>query len=468
MKKTSLIFLSTLCAFAANAAVEVAGGAGNDDRPVLSDIANGEDVVLLPNETTPAGGSRFKAKADVKAENAVFKSITTKPSEEGPSSWVLSFSATIDSNGSESEYAFKNSGIMTWFLSTAGMFNIKNSAADAGVSKLEMGTITIQGDPSSAGGAGVLVETDALFTGTSVVFQGTNGNAAAGVILSAGVNNTTLVNVNYNVEKTTFAQKSGLHVGTGSTFTSGATSTFNFSEASTTLSVGGTFNYGNISTALDMSGLTTIWAKGTMVLDNALKIKSGGIVEIKSGRETYSSGAAIRKGTATGGNGRIVLSGGMLMIASKDAIDTNVGIGLDAGTDSSISISADNSFQSVFFNLNTHLSLILENNAKASFRGIGIFNQDGKTAYANMTIEGFAEDSVFFDTNSWWNSAQITATDTEGNEYQKDQLELVAVGEDLAQYGKYVLSVKQIPEPATYAAVFGAMALALAVYRRRK
>ena len=114
------------------------------------------------------------------------------------------------------------------------------------------------------------------------------------------------------------------------------------------------------------------------------------------------------------------------------------------------------------------MSLILENSAKASFRGIGIFNQDGKTAYANMTIEGFAADSVFFDSNYWWDTAQITATDTDNNVYQKDQLELVAVGEEFAKYGKYVLSVKQIPEPATYAAVFGAMALALAVYRRRK
>ena len=458
MKKTSLIFLSTLCAFAANA-VEVAGDTGNA-RPILSDLANGEDVVLLPNETTPAGSSSFKTKANATNENPVFKSVTTKPSAEGP--WGLAFGMTIDSNGSDSEYAFKNSGAMTWFLSTAGMFNIRNSAADAGVSKLEMGTISIQGDPSSAGGAGVLVETDALFTGTSAVFQGTNGSTAGGVVMSIGANNTTIVNVNYNVAKTTFAQKSGMHVGTGSTFTSGSTSTFNFSEASTTLSVGGTFNYGNITTGLDMSGLTTIWAKGTMVLDNALKIKSGGIVEIKSGRDEFSSGAAIRKGTATGGNGRIVLSGGMLMIASKDAIATN--IGLDAGTDSSISISADNSFQNVYFNLNTHLSLILDNSAKASFRAIGLYSG----AYADMTIEGFAADSVFFDSNAWWDSAQITATDKDGNEYQKDQLELVAVGEDLAQYGKYVLSVKQIPEPATYAAVFGAMALALAVYRRRK
>ncbi len=466
MKKTSLIFLSTLCAFAANAAVEIAGSTNNDNRPVIADLANGQDVVLLPNETTPADSSRFKMKANALAENPVFKSIATKPSAEGPKDWVLAFSATIDSNGSGSEYAFNNTGKMTWYLSTAGMFNIRNSAAGAGVSKLEMGTITIQGDPNSASGAGVLVETDALFTGTSAAFMGSNGNTAGGVLMSIGANNTTIVNVNYNVAKTTFFHKSGLHVATGSTFTSGSTSTFNFSEASTTLSVGGTFNYGNITTGLDMSGLTTIWAKGTMVLDNALKIKSGGVVEIKSGREGFSSGAAIRKGTAKDGNGRIVLSGGTLMIGSKDAIATN--IGLDAYTDSTISISADNSFQSMYFNLNTHLSLILENSAKASFRGIGIFNQDGKTAYVNMTIEGFAADSVFFNSNTWWDSAQITAIDTDDNVYQKDQLELVAVGEDLAKYGKYVLSVKQIPEPATYAAVFGAMALALAVYRRRK
>lgn len=464
MKKTSLIFLSSLCAFAANAAVEIAGGSDNNNRPVVADLANGQDVVLLPNETSPAGSARFKMKANANAENPVFKSITTKPSEEGPQDWIFAFGATIDSNSSDSEYAFNNTGKMTWYLSTAGMFNIRNSAADAGVSKLEMGNFTIQGDPNSASGAGVLVEKDALFTGTSALFKGTNDNVKGGVVMSIGVNSTTIVNVNYNVANTTFAQKSGLHIATGSTFTSGKTSAFNFSEALTTLSVGGTFNYGNITTGLGMSGYTTIWAKGTMVLDGALKIESGGVVEIKGGREGYSSGAAIRKGTAEGGNGRIVLVGGMLMIGSKDAIAHDVGIGLYAGTDSSILISADNSFQSVFFNKKTHLSLILENSAKASFKGIGLFDK----AYVDMTIEGFAADSVFFNSNSWWDSAQITAVDSDSNVYQKDQLELVKVGEDLAQYGKYVLSVKQIPEPATYAAVFGALALALAVYRRRK
>ena len=452
MKKTSLIFLSTLCAFAANA-VEIAGGSGNDDRPVLGDLANGQDVVLLPNGTTPAGESRFKTKADATVENPVFKSITTTPSDEGPSKWILSFGATIDSNGSDSEYAFRNSGTMTWFLSINGAFNIQNSAAAAGVSKLEMGTIIIQGDPGT-----VQVDTDALFTGTSVVFQGTNGNENQGTGFKIGNSNSTIVDVTYNVAATKFLNKSSLSIGTGSTFTSGESSTFDFGGTSTSLSVAGTFNYGNLTKNLDFSGTGTIWAKGVIVLNQALILKSGSTLQIAEGRSAYSSGSAIRKGTA--GNGRITLSGGTLDIDTPDAIETAINM----ATSGTISISADNSFQSLGFNPSTNLTLILENSAKASFRAIALYNG----ANADMTIEGFAADSVFFDSNIWWDTAQITAVDKDNNVYQKDQLELVAAGEDFAQYGKYVLSVKQIPEPATYAAVFGALALALALCRRRK
>ena len=443
MKKTSLIFLSTLCAFAANAAVDIPGGKTTADRPVVKDIADGQDVRLLPNAEDPTTTS------NISMAGATVKSIEI--AEKSVGGYTLAFGATIDNNGSENDFALRNNSSFGWYL-TNQTLNLINSGSDTAVSKYEMGTGPFLGDRE---GASVRVNTNAAFTGNALKFDGNN----YGVAFIIGTANTKLVNVDYNIAKTEFLKNSALGIKTGSTFTSGETAEFSFA-ATTNLDIAGTFNYGNLTKNLDLNGTGTIWAKGVIVLNQGLNLKSGSVLKIVQGRTDFSSGAAIRRGTA--GNGRLILSGGMLMIASKDAIATN--IGLDAYTDSTISISADNSFQSVFFNLNTHLSLILENSAKASFRGIGLF----KDAYVDLSIEGFAADSVFFDSNYWWDSAQITATDADNNVYQKDQLELVAVGEDLAQYGKYVLSVKQIPEPATYAAVFGALALALAVYRRRK
>lgn len=447
MKKTSLIFLSTLCAFAANAAVDIPGSTSSTGRPVVKDIADGQDIRLLPNAEAPTEAS------NISMAGATVKSIEIV--EKSGGGYTLAFGATIDNNGSENDFALRNNSSFSWYL-TNQTLNLINSGSDTAVSNYEMGSAKFFG---TAQGASVLVNTNATFTGTSLNFDGNN----YGTSFAIGTQNTKLVNVNYNVEKTEFFKESSLRIRTGSTFTSGATSEFVFNAASS-LDIGGTFNYGNLTKNINFNGSGTIWAKGMVVLNQALNLKEGSVLKIVEGRTAFSSGAAIRKGTV--GDGRLILSGGTLDIDTVDAVD--VGIGLYAGSHSTINISANNSFQSVFFNLSTSLSLILENSAKASFRGIGIFNQDDKTAYANMTIEGFAADSVFFDSNSWWDSAQITAVDKDNNVYQKDQLELVAVGEDLSKYGKYVLSVKAIPEPATYAAVFGALALALAVYRRRK
>ena len=442
MKKTSLILLSTLCALAANAVVDIPGSTSSTGRPVVKDIADGQDIRLLPNAEAPTEAS------NISMAGSTVKSIEIV--EKSGGGYTLAFGATIDNNGSENDFALRNNSSFSWYL-TNQTLNLINSGSDTAVSNYEMGTGKFFGFE----GASVRVNTNAAFTGTALTFDGND----YGVAFAIGSANTNLVNVDYNIAKTEFLKNSSLNIRTGSTFTSGETAEFSFA-ASTKLDIAGTFNYGNLKKNLDFNGTGTIWAKGVIVLNQGLNLKSGSILQIAQGRTAYSSGAAIRKGTA--GNGRLILSGGTLDIDTVDAVD--VGIGLYTHTHSTISVSADNSFQSLFFNIASGLSLILENSAKASFRSIGLY----ETAYVDMTIEGFAADSVFFDSNYWWDTAQITAVDKDNNVYQKDQLELVAAGEEFAKYGKYVLSVKQIPEPATYAAVFGAMALALAVYRRRK
>ncbi len=437
MKKTSLILLSTLCALVANAA-DINGSTDSASRPVVKDIADGQDVRLLPNADAPEGA------ALVSMKDAAIKSLEL--AEKSGSGYTLSFgNTTIDNNGSEKDFALRNNSKFNWYL-TSQTLNLVNSGSDTAVSNYEMGTATILGE-----NAAVNVNTNAAFTGANLTFKSSSAENV-GVSLTIGSASKT-VNVSYDVAATTFDNASKLIVNSGSTFTSGKTAVLNFG-ANASFEIAGAFNYGNTASKLDFNGKGKILNSGVLTLSQALKINSGAVVEIASGR----ADSAIRKGDE--GDGRVILSGGTLKIASKDAIATN--IGLDANTASTISISADNSFQSLYFNENTHLSLILTDNAKASFKGVGAASN------VDMSIEGFAADSVFFNSNAWWNNALITATDAEGNVYQKDQLELVAAGEDFAQYGKYVLSVKAIPEPSTYAAVFGALALGLALYRRRK
>ena len=436
MKKTSLILLSTLCALAANA-TDINGSTDSASRPVVKDIADGQDVRILPNADAPEGA------AMVSMKDAAIKSLEL--AEKSGTGYTLSFgNTTIDTNGSEKDFALRNNSKFNWYL-TSQTLNLANSGSDTAVSNYEMGTATILGED-----AAVNVNTNAAFSGTTLIFKSSSAENV-GVSLAIGSASKS-VSVSYDVAATTFDNASKLVVNSGSTFTSGKTAVLNFG-ANASFEIAGTFNYGNTANNLDFNGKGKILNSGVLVLSQALKINSGAVVEIAAGR----TDTAIRK---SGDSGRVILSGGTLKIASKDAVATNIGLNKD--TSSTISISADNSFQSLYFNEGTHLSLILTDNAKASFKGVGAATS------VDMSIEGFATDSVFFNSNTWWNSALITATDAEGNVYQKDQLELVAAGEDFAQYGKYVLSVKQIPEPSTYAAVFGALALGLALYRRRK
>ena len=436
MKKTSLILLSTLCALAANA-TDINGSTDSASRPVVKDIADGQDVRILPNADAPEGA------AMVSMKDAAIKSLEL--AEKSGTGYTLSFgNTTIDTNGSEKDFALRNNSKFNWYL-TSQTLNLANSGSDTAVSNYEMGTATILGED-----AAVNVNTNAAFSGTTLIFKSSSAENV-GVSLAIGSASKS-VSVSYDVAATTFDNASKLVVNSGSTFTSGKTAVLNFG-ANASFETAGTFNYGNTANSLDFNGKGKILNSGVLVLSQALKINSGAVVEIAAGR----ADTAIRKSDESG---RVILSGGTLKIASKDAVATNIGLNKD--TSSTISISADNSFQSLYFNEGTHLSLILTDNAKASFRGAGAATS------VDMSIEGFATDSVFFNSNTWWNSALITATDAEGNVYQKDQLELVAAGEDFAQYGKYVLSVKQIPEPSTYAAVFGALALGLVLYRRRK
>lgn len=68
MKKTSLILLSTLCALAANAVVDIPGSTSSTGRPVVKDIADGQDIRLLPNAEAPTEASNISmAGATVKS-----------------------------------------------------------------------------------------------------------------------------------------------------------------------------------------------------------------------------------------------------------------------------------------------------------------------------------------------------------------------------------------------------------------
>ena len=96
----------------------------------------------------------------------------------------------------------------------------------------------------------------------------------------------------------------------------------------------------------------------------------------------------------------------------------------------------------------------------------GISGASGNT----LTIENFADDMICFWTNDEAKTIgkydTITANTADGTTYGKGELTLVKGtldGKDV-----YFLNRINVPEPAEWAAIFGGIALALALYRRRR
>ena len=343
MKKNLLFALSSLCALAASAAVEVAGGSGTPANLNDEQYRN-QDVILLPSTESPAQGAYFSGDTASTTTGTTLKSMTVKPSEEGPREWVLSRNITLDANGSESDYILDmGTKKTTYWLPTSGWFTIDNTGASTAPVKVRFGEFLFQNGANSF----FNFYTDAEVSGTSLSLGSGNGHEGK---LTMRIGNSALgktANVVYGVGTTSFLKQASLNVQRGSSLTVAQGAVLSFANTST-FDLAGTLKYENTSSFLEIAGNMTIAETGSAV---------------------------------------------------------------------------------------------------------------------DLAIEGFANEKVFFDSDGWWNSAKITATDG-SKTYTKEQLELVATTGEMTSQGKYVLSLVTVPEPSTYAAILGAIAIAFALKRK--
>ena len=448
MKKNLLFALSSLCALAASAAVEVAGGVSGTPANLNDEQYRNQDVILLPSTESPAQGAYFSGDTASPTTGTTLKSMTVKPSEEGPREWVLSRNITLDANGSESDYILDmGTKKTTYWLPSSGWFTIDNTGASTSSVKVRFGDFLFQNGSISF----FNFYTDAEVSGTSLSLGSGNGYEGK---LTMRIGNSALgktANVVYGVGTTSFLKQASLNVQRGSSFTVAQGAVLSFANTST-FDLAGTLKYENTSSFLDIAGNMTIAETGSAVLSNALSIVKGGVVNI----EARSDGSAAISRTSTG-NGRIILNGGTLKVAAKNALVVNV-IGLFAGSSSTLELSARNEINNIYFNSNTKLTLVLTGaDASALVKSFG--------GAVDLAIEGFANEKVFFDSDGWWDSAKITATDG-SKTYTKEQLELVATTGEMTSQGKYVLSLITVPEPSSYALVLGAIAIAFVLKRK--
>ena len=514
MKKTTIALLATLCALSAQA-VEVAGGTGGESKRAKIPNDAWQDIVLAPRTDNPSGIAYFNA------NGATVKSLTTTAT---PNAWNVAFTMTIDTRATGSDAVdalVNNGGAMAWNFSSAYTLKIENTADTESTANIKLGDFTAMTNNSTENGT-IDIATKANVSGTSFKTQtgaltlkvSNNANVDWQLTGVSTIDNRAAVEVASGAAlnaKSQFTFKSGATYNVGGTAThSGTTltleggSTLNVLSGGTlklentagtfagTNNIAGTFEY--VSTQSRNLTLNNAAISGKLITNiantqgqgNAQVIFTGTNNVIRDGGQVDSIGALrLNNGSkltieSTAGTinlkkikentiqyyGRILFGGGgELVLNKKDAFVTDNTLGLCqltviGGTNANtLRLNADNKFEQLYFQSDSILNIVLGDGVK-----MNIDNIAGAATSATLFIENFAEDSVFFNKNDWFADTKFDISVSDGSKtYTKDQLKLVEVE---GGYGSYVLTA--VPEPAEYAAILGAIAIAFGMLQHAR
>ena len=483
MKKSTLFVLSSLCAASlfAGTPMEVVGGNGTQGGRTL--IPSGDyDIVLKPNESNNAIFS---------GDFGTVNSLTTSGS---PSLWDIAYSLTIDVKTASNdviEHVFDNNGKMSWRI---GGVDFKNSLGSSAIAMVDFGE-ELQ-----------LVHNNGENESTWMSFN-MNANVG-GTYLNATMHARTGLKagngavVDYRVANSTFSYSgSGIFLGGNSTFNNTGAMEFNsgtvldietgsvfntttaptFKEGST-VNVRGEYNYtaaawqsltlrdasitgtlitkGGVGSNLTLAGKTTVSGNGIINANGAIIIDSGSLTVSDNGKISIIDDNTYEP--------RIRMGGGTLTLNAENAVQVNstrfnlANIVVFGGNGSKLIVNEDNKFRSLYFQSNHNITLDVAEDATVFFEQISIGTGGGGT----LLIENFGDERIFFASSDHWETISISATDKNGKTFTKDDLELVA-GTYIDGTSGYWLNAV-VPEPSTYAMIFGAIALGFAAYRRRK
>lgn len=462
MKSKYYTTLAAIGIFACAAQADISniyGGLSDTDATEIKTDAGNLDVVLNPNQTDPSANAFFKGNGNT---------IGSLKTSDTPANWnIASGKTTIDINKADSGEvdAFVNTGSMIFGNGTA--LEIVNSAGNSAIANVDLGTLSLESSTSQY--HGLSFKTNANVTGTSFSATLNSYNTPA---ISVSNNST----VDYRVSENSFTNKPSISVEQGSTLN--VYGKFNTESQGIRFKVGGTFNYNSSYIAIGGANITgTFTAQqiefraGTSTLSGNGVINATGPIYVARNLTISDNATVNLKKETAGVKSKIILNtNGYLTISAKNAISYEGGLAdiRVSGTRNAATliISADNKFNKLIFNTLDYceyLNLTVNNGATLFFNAIEIEARTSNTA--TLTINKFSEFSIFFkDISGWDEIYSVALSDIDGNKYTKDDLKWIAGKYD--GIDGYWLST--VPEPATYAAVFGTLALALAIYRRRK
>lgn len=438
---------------------------GTSKRVQLVSEAGKPDLVLNPNREDPTAEAFFSADS-----NKTFRSITTTGN---PSLWNIALGkATIDiaQSGGGEFMAFANNGTMSW---NVVKFDVVNSAGSDATALLDLGTLSLRTNDDG-------LETW-LTIGTRAKVSGILVNTWGEGTEQRGICITNNADVTYNVSETAFGPMGRLKVDGGSTLNVKGKLTFN--GAGSKLTLGGTMSYDAVAagqglTLRDASITGTLITKGgvgsNLTLAGATTLSGNGIINangaiiIDSGSLTVSDNGKISIVDDKTYDPRIRMGGGTLTLNAENAVQVNstrfnfANIVVYGDNGSRVVVNEDNKFRLLYFQSNHDITLDVAEDATVFFEQIGIGSGGGGT----LLIENFGDERIFFASSDNWGTISISATDKNGKTFTKDELKLVA-GRYIDGTSGYWLNAV-VPEPSTYAMIFGAIALGFAAYRRRK
>ena len=204
---------------------------------------------------------------------------------------------------------------------------------------------------------------------------------------------------------------------------------------------------------------------GTFESSQDLQTAGSGVWDLHSAEGVVSSLLRVSSGTFT------------LNLLGENALSGLPRLSFDdnRGTNFRINASADNSIGELEFNGNAVLELSVADGATLTIKTLATKNDAHAVQNAEIIFYDYRADAVLFEDpyifveddrlclSAYETYVKLTAYDGEGNLLQGVW---TYEWDEAAGIGKLVLAA--VPEPAAIAAVFGALALALAARRKRK
>jgi len=350
------------------------------------------------------------------------------------------------------------------------------------------GTTTIGNDMSGSTGGNTSklnINSGATVAWTGAISVGKYGQinatgaftANSAVSLLTGANLNVLSGGTFNSNGTLTANAgSFVTIASGGTFNVGSSGTLALNATSTT-AINGTFNASTVVTfggIVNSSGAVNISSGGNLTINRAATLNSGAYWTVydkvtlqgASGEGntavlTVNDGAKLSVTRSSSNGARVIFSGNAtvilnaanaLVINGSEAMSLVTVMGT---TNNKLYINANQSFNNLFVNTST-FDMYLDDTSTVTF-SLASSAITFTTEADLLNIYNFREDAIYVGTNQTIKDGIISHT-----KLYDDAGELLGSATVIGGY------IALVPEPAAWAAIFGAAALGFALMRRRR